>query len=243
MKPESKLLELYKTHSEQLKNSGLLPIKDDEKTLKNATAYPALNKLCNGNKEVMAVVLYLFLRLSGSRRIEKIEQTIRRSSKTRNKPREIKNFIYKLTQEAITHIENAHLLDPSINKEKLMNKMKTWILMKTYLHLQGIDRFDSAVNFIRMIDPDTDYTTLNQALNRIKADNAKDDKDDTRIDFSGWLVTIYTICKDLSNLRDNDIYTNFSKILNSLGIKNKQGKDFTKDNVKSIIKRALSSRK
>lgn len=235
---KSKLLEFYESNRDRFEHLDPLPVSSVQKTLQNTNkALGELRKLCGGNEDTMFVVLHLFLHLPKIRRLEGNEKESRRRPKERNKPRDIKSFINQLSKEAAKHITNAELLakllDSDIDTDRLEKKVISWIAYRVTRKLQGLDELDSAIRFVSMIDPETDYTLLKQA-----SGGAKDDKG---VDFNDWITAIYKICRDPSNLTSDAIYTGISNLLNFLDIPNKQGQRFTRGNVRGLIKRTLLS--
>jgi hypothetical protein len=244
MKPQSRLLEFYKDNLVRFEHLRTLPSsfdKDIEKILQGSSAaWPRLAKLCGSNKELMFGILGGFLALKFFR--DELKKPIFRQlekdkkTKKKNLKRNVENYIKRLTKESLDHIKRAKSLDLDIDEGKLRERAKAWISYKAQLRFYEMDKYDDAINFVFMIDPDIDYSKLKKNMH--DSYRQKIGNNETSVSFNDYLCSIYLTCKSRTELSDNAIYEQISNLLNSFKIKSKTGKPFTTKNVQGRIKRA-----
>ena len=250
MKPQSKLLKFYEENLSRFEHFPILPDlkkKDVEKILQDsAAALPALNKLCENNEELMFVILQGFLaHILEQRNRDKREQPekIKKAkSKKKNLPRNIEGFLTRLTEKSFDYIQTVKFLDPKIDDGKLRDKALLWSFHKAEYHIQGIDKYAEAIDFVQMLDPDIDCRRMKLQLHKLhKIVRGKNAEKEPSGSFNDLLNIIFSTCKDRTKLSDNAIYTNISNLLNSLNILSDQGKAFTRQNIEGRIKRTMPS--
>jgi len=65
-----------------------------------------------------------------------------------------------------------------------------------------MDKYDDAINFVFMIDPDIDYSKLKKNIH----DSLRPKIEKLSVSFNDYLYSIYSTCKSRTQLNDNAIF-------------------------------------
>jgi hypothetical protein len=262
MEPKSPYLEFYEKKRLEFKSLSTIDelFENDpeiKKRLQQAKKFHSLKKLCGGDEEHMFWVLRVFLFLPTIDEAESFFTDRRKQLK--NEPATVKGYMERLIHKGLENISYVKFIAPEINEEKFKEKLKEWAGYKVKTKIHGRDDLDDAIEFVCMIDPELDRVKLRKKMHKLSNEsiyrrydretinkiykylgadekNLKSDNySKQHIGFNELLSQVFEFCKEKTEQTDNAVRDRMIEVLNSLGIKTKQGKLFTNKNLAKYL--------